>query len=665
LILDELVLRNFGTFAGEQRLDLSLSEPNRPLILIGGLNGAGKTTLLEAVQLALYGQLAPTSTHRGLSYESYLRRSLHSSVHDSARSGGVELALRITADGREQRLRVIRQWRLDGLRLRHELRVERDGEIDPNLSADWPEYVEGIFPRGIAGLFFFDGEQIEALADLEGSRQVLDTAVSGLLGLDLVDRLITDLTVLERRRKSSSAGEEDRAHLMHLEKLLASRQEDLEETLRTLKDARRHYQIAVERLEQAEERHRQEGGDAFAAREKIVDEVAAARVRLGAAAAGLAELSAGLAPLLMVPSLLGRVAQQAATEQEAATNRSLVNVLRNRDQKLLRAVGRAGAPAEVLGRVTAFLEDDLQKRVADAAIPARLGLSDKSAHLAAALASTDLAEQAEAVRRGLRAYSQARRALDEAERRAATVPTVDALAATLAEVRQARDFRDEAARRLEDLEQMYRRGHDEYTATTRRLQTKVAEIKLALDDDERFLTHLDRVRATLGRLRDAATRRHAARIEALVLEALTILLRKRRLITSVKIDPDTLAVSLLDAHGRELAPSKLSAGERQLLAVALLWGLGTAAGRPLPVMIDTPLGRLDRYHRDRLVGKYLPAASHQVIVLATDGELDDATVASLAPCLSRVLHLAFDPDRGATEARPGWLTPVRELEDLR
>ena len=40
-------------------------------------------------------------------------------------------------------------------------------------------------------------------------------------------------------------------------------------------------------------------------------------------------------------------------------------------------------------------------------------------------------------------------------------------------------------------------------------------------------------------------------------------------------------------------------------------------------MIDTPLGRLDGSHREHLLDRYFPYASHQVVLLSTDTEIDD------------------------------------------
>ena len=47
MIIEELVLRNFGLYKGCQTVELTPQNSNRPITLIGGLNGGGKTTFLE------------------------------------------------------------------------------------------------------------------------------------------------------------------------------------------------------------------------------------------------------------------------------------------------------------------------------------------------------------------------------------------------------------------------------------------------------------------------------------------------------------------------------------------------------------------------------------------------------------------------------------------
>lgn len=99
---------------------------------------------------------------------------------------------------------------------------------------------------------------------------------------------------------------------------------------------------------------------------------------------------------------------------------------------------------------------------------------------------------------------------------------------------------------------------------------------------------------------------------------------------------------------------RLSAGERQVFAVALLWALGRTSGRPLPVIIDTPLARLDSDHRRLLVERYLPFASHQVLVLSTDTEVDEAAFAALEPAMSHAYRLRYDHARRLTTADAGY-----------
>lgn len=60
MILDTIILENFGAYGGRQEAHLT-PEEGKPIILFGGMNGGGKTTLLDAVQLVFYGPKARIS----------------------------------------------------------------------------------------------------------------------------------------------------------------------------------------------------------------------------------------------------------------------------------------------------------------------------------------------------------------------------------------------------------------------------------------------------------------------------------------------------------------------------------------------------------------------------------------------------------------------------
>jgi DNA sulfur modification protein DndD len=74
------------------------------------------------------------------------------------------------------------------------------------------------------------------------------------------------------------------------------------------------------------------------------------------------------------------------------------------------------------------------------------------------------------------------------------------------------------------------------------------------------------------------------------------------------------------------------------------------------------LGRLDSVHRGRLVNHYFPRASHQVIILSTDTEVDQDFYQALAPSVSHAFHLRFDESEGMTKVEEGYFWKHREQE---
>ena len=71
-------------------------------------------------------------------------------------------------------------------------------------------------------------------------------------------------------------------------------------------------------------------------------------------------------------------------------------------------------------------------------------------------------------------------------------------------------------------------------------------------------------------------------------------------------------------------------------------------------MIDTPLGRLDSAHRTNLIKNYFPIASHQVILLSTDEEVDEHYYQELLPSIAKSYLLDFDDKKQETQVLEGY-----------
>jgi DNA sulfur modification protein DndD len=85
--------------------------------------------------------------------------------------------------------------------------------------------------------------------------------------------------------------------------------------------------------------------------------------------------------------------------------------------------------------------------------------------------------------------------------------------------------------------------------------------------------------------------------------------------------------------------ANISAGMKQLTAQALLGALSEASGKAVPIIVDTPLARIDRAHQENLLTNYYPSAARQVIVLPTDSELDAEKYALLKPYIAAEFRL--------------------------
>lgn len=656
MILEEVVVHNFGAYRGRHSLVLSPPTPQKPVILIGGLNGTGKTTLLDALQLALYGNLARCAARGSLGYNEYLQRSINRAT-DQTEGAALELQFRHTADGAEHSYRIHRSWSSTGSGLKERTSVLLDGKDDRVLSESWPEYVQEFIPSRISHLFFFDGEKIEALADLENSRQILSTAIHSLLGLDLVDRLTTDLLVLERRKIVALKTEPERRQIDVLKQQLDTLQEQWSRLSEERASAQNDFDRRQKDLIEMEARFRAEGGELVAERSELEAKRSAVEKRLSQVEEEMREVAAGPSPLCLIPGLLAAADIRADLEEESRRATAVDSILLERDVQLLRKAQKLGTSKGILSALEQFLEKDRGKLAERKKIDCYLDLDANSHATLRSLRGSISQDMMSRTHRLLQQHSELRTALIDVDRQLAATPDRDSVSRLL-DQREAAKLSFQASRtRLEVLDAQLDRLRRERDTQQSRLTTELEKnVQLDFDRDaaDRMISHSKKVRVTVGEFRTRVLERHLTRIERLILESFQQLLRKQFLIQGIKISSTDYSLTLTGGDGQKLPTERLSAGERQLLAVSILWGLARASRRTLPSVIDTPLGRLDSTHRDNLVERYFPNVSHQVLLLSTDKEIDQHYYEKLRPRIGRTYRLDMDDPSGNARVESGY-----------
>jgi DNA sulfur modification protein DndD len=655
MIIDELVLNNFGTFKGVQTIILTPTSNSKPVILFGGYNGTGKTTLLDALQLVLYGKFARCSNRGSLPYEEFLARSIHKSVapHDGA---SIELKFHHMSNGKEHTFRIRRMWSEKRKGIHEHVEVIKDGLLDRVLTEEWYQYIEEYIPSRISNLFFFDGEKIEEFASDDNASQLLSVAVHSLLGLDVIDQLFNDLLVLERRKKVSIKDSIERknidaiiAEIQELDK----RRSDLVQTKASLQNS----------LDQEEKYYknidivfRKEGGELYEKREEIESQKVSTKDQLHSLEEKLRELSAGPFPLLLVNDLLQAIEGQDHKEELAYQTQALINALRERDETLLRLVKENNAPEVMIETLNKFLSDDINQRHKEANTESYLHLDSETRKSLKTLlvslpeiksSTIELSNEADNIRAGL----------DDIDRKLAGIPSQESIAPLIAE-------RHKVIASIDKINSQIASIDDEIAKLNREKEQKQSWLNSQLEDivtDDfhqedvlRIVHHSELVRETLQGFRRTVVLRHVERIGDLIYDSFSKLIRKQSLIKNISISPYDYKLELRGSDGKNLLPERLSAGERQLLAVSIIWGLARASGRPLPTAIDTPLGRLDSYHRRHMVEGYFPYASHQVLLFSTDEEINRKYYEKLKPYIGRSYLLEYDDTDSATQIREGY-----------
>ena len=658
MLFRELVLENFGSYLGKNTINLlpDLSEDSRPIILIGGMNGGGKTTIMDAIRLALYGARAQCSTRGSLSYGDFLDQcvSRQTPLVEKAR---IELAFQIAEDGDLRDIRIVRYWERNPKEGKDTLGILVNDWADKALLNTWDEYIENILPLGISNLFLFDGEQVKELAEQETPPVGVFDAIQSLLGLELAERLAADLDVLVSRKRRDVATSKQLEAIDEIESKLERQQLELIAVRAELDKLEIKLAVAIEQEEQAFDKFVLEGGKIAAGGKELELESKAIKTQIEQQRQELANLAAGSLPLASIAPLLSQIQAQGSIELRHRQGKAALDLLVDRDRRLLAHLQQQDILAPQIANIQAFLERENHSLIQEVELDRSvyLGVDDEVMSQLDNILKYDLDRDIQKSVEIQTKLTKLEADLDFLDRQIAEAASPEEYVRLKAQETAARELVSQLKADKISSDRRYLEL-DRITTKTRQELATYTETNIKLKNDQHIINSVAKVKATLQIFKEKLTLKKINKLENEVTECFRYLLHKSELVQRVTIDSTTFTLSLHDREGKLLPKHRLSAGEKQLLAIALLWGLARVSGRQLPIAIDTPLGRLDSSHRTNLIERYFPAASQQVILLSTDTEVAESEVANLRAqgAITREYTLEHDPSEQRTRVRSGY-----------
>lgn len=647
MYLRQLELRDFKAFE-YARFDFPRPASGKNVVLIGGRNGFGKTSLFEALALGLFGRHgirligradpAADRQQRDESFARFMERALFAEALSRGRRI-CRIAL-VFEDDRGEPLELTRIWHFtDTGRLKpnsdevHIVRGRaRDIVAPPARETDesaW--YSEWIFrtfmPVHQAGFFLFDGEEVAVYAEREATQQIRD-AIEGLLGLAWLRKLAEHLhRYATSKRREAPIGEQVETlerEVASLEEQLSSEKKKLEEAEEKLRKRETEYDRLLRELQgygpstQADlEALQRRRADFAKEKERAHDQ--------------LVDLAISSLPFALVGSEL-RTRLRERIESEMARARWLT--MREEGSARIEAVLAAfrSSLADMHPPLTTEQERAVEDRLRAALDrlwhppPSNIADTVRHTHLSGNLGAEILTVIGDIERLH-------RSSVEDPLERAIS------LHIKLGEL----DREIDATNVLEPtVKAKFER--------LRMLQAEVGQLHNAHGSHRRMIDVLEaqlrQKRADLGRLtegrarsapalaRAAAAEKVASLVETLLEEAwpLELTAIAEEMTTAIRAmvhRPDHLnrvvvddgpSLRLLNEAGEDIRRFDLSAGEKQIFTQALFAAVAKLSRRTFPLVIDTPLGRLDEEHR-RNVLRFLVDRETQVILLSSDAEV--------------------------------------------
>lgn len=655
----KLTIENYKSFQFPTEISFPFDGGGRSIFLIGGMNGAGKTSIMEAINFCLYGA-KPDTIFRNINRREKAK-------------GNANVVFELVMEMDEgTELIVKRSWSAGAAAdprpkdLSERLVVVRDGKrVSVQNQEIWQDFIRAAIPPGITQFFFFDGEKIQEIAADDHSEVRLKSSLEAALGIQNINRLASDLAYLkqEERKGYVEISDEDlefkRSELKKEKSKLARKQtersglqEELEGFREQLADAKKRFEATFH----AEPESR----DAMREQEKRRIQASNRLTQVENEIRGLCEKSL---PFALVGKLFDGIRQQIEKERDSATGTAIKDSAAELAKRLVKVVEepepiyRERLSPEKMIELESRIVRLLQEGDGRGDVVKVLDLSDRD--VARVLNQMEALEKSEIFL--IQPLMEEKRELLAQVRALEGMSTLGAMSVSERELfEQLQSEMESCSTQIGRKTEQLRLLEEEIISLNKRISDIEIEIEKLYEkhniskEKTDYICECDNISSVLNQFMVRLRKNKVHLLQEKTFEMYRLLSSRSGLIKDLTIDDKTYEVRISDRNGHEIKKSSLSAGEKEVFAISLLWGLAQTSQLKLPIIIDTPLSRLDSTHRDNIVNNYFPNAGGQVIILSTDTEIDTNYYRSLKPHLSGAACLDFDQRQELTTFRTGY-----------
>lgn len=643
MIIRKLELHNFGVYAGTNILKFT---GKKPVVLIGGMNGRGKTTILEAVLLGLYG--SNSIAYKESRYKSY-GQYLKSYVNRLDGTCESYVELEFSVDNTDEEVYTVkRNWDSKKQRVSERILVKKCGETNDFLTKNWGMFIESLLPSALSSFFFFDGEKIAELAVEETSQQMKES-IRAMLGISVLDVLNSDLDKIIRsisKRKSENHDLQELDSLRSQKDAEISKLNEIDSSIEMLEKKISDLEIKREELYNE---YSVKGGDIVAQKQELLTSKNRYLLMKEKNKEQLLETAASELPLLMVQELLNDIYNQGKEEQEKKNSLMAFE----QTQLFYREYKEENDASNDIKAFMEYMNNKMEKESGELIYD----LSESTLLKLEKLQSHGLLQFKLRTQKIQKETKMINDKIEEIDNYLAVDIDESSLNQKYKKIKKTEKEIIDCEVEMEILkaERITQHGISmtAQTVFSRKAETVLANME-TIDSDERTVKYahiaIDIIREYKYRLQKRKT--------ALLAETMTNcykkLANKKNLVDKIEMDSETLDLIYLNKQNEEVAKKRLSAGEKQLMVISLLWALAICSKKKLPVIIDTPLSRLDSSHRRALIKTYFPNASDQTIILSTDSEIDERYYEIMKPSIGDEFTLEYNDEEKKTSIRTGY-----------